>query len=808
MKVSVWRVSALALFAGVLQGQALAQQPAQAPPPQVAAGDSEQESIVVTGTRQAGVKARDSSTPIQVVNTEALENTGVANLSQELSLVVPSFSSPTYGQDTGALTTAAVLRGLSPNHVLVLVNGKRRNASANIFADPGPQQGSNPVDLDLIPADAIDHIEVLTDGAAAVYGSDAIAGVINIILKNADHGGSVTGSTGAYYGSPFNEVHQGGDGFQIDTQGNTGVALGTSGFVNLTAEYRHHDNSNITGPDPRGAAGGVPPDPFQSRIDGDPESALENLEYNAGYNLGAVEVYSFGTYSHKHAKAFENYRTETKAAGLTSDTTGLVLPNPYPLGFEPAETITEDDYSLTLGARGMAGEWHWDLSSTYNADNEDIGNVDSINLALYQATGDFHPTTFRTGNLDDSQSVNTLDVNRDFNIGLAAPLNVAFGTEYLYETFQLVAGDPASRFLDGSQANPGFSLSDAHNVNRDSEAAYVDFATDPLPHWKVDVAGRFEHFSDFGDTKDGRVTSRYDITPDYALRGTISNGFRAPSLAQEFFSATNVGPGFATAQLPVNSPGAAFLGAQPLKPEISTNYSFGFVAQPLPRLHVSFDLYQIDIKNRIIDSGLFTANNVAQAIALNGNVVEPGDAVSAQFFANALATHTRGAELSATYPFDLGDNGDLELTISGNYNNTVALTTAQATAQFLINESVLSYLTTATPHEKIITDAYWQKGPYDINLRGTFYGASSTFDQNQATFGFVHNQIDPAFIVDLEAGYTLDAWHFSVGANNILNTFPNKVDPATTSPTTEIFNFNSPYGYQGGFYYARVAYTF
>jgi iron complex outermembrane receptor protein len=260
--------------------------------------------------------------------------------------------------------------------------------------------------------------------------------------------------------------------------------------------------------------------------------------------------------------------------------------------------------------------------------------------------------------------------------------------------------------------------------------------------------------------------------------------------------------------LPVNSAGAAFLGAQPLKPEISNNYSVGFVAQPIPHLHVTLDAYQIDIRNRIIDSGLITTPNVATAIALNGNVVEPGDAVSAQYFVNGLTTHTRGADLTASYPQDLGDAGEIEWSISGEYNNTIALVSAANAARFGINSSVTSYLTTAAPREKFIFGAYWDKDAWDVNLRGTYYGRSGTIDQNEATFGFVSNQIDPAFIVDLETGYTIGSWHVAVGAKNLFNTFPNKVDPATTSPTSEIYNFNSPYGYQGGYYYTRVSFTF
>jgi iron complex outermembrane receptor protein len=803
MRLSIWGASAIALATAYSQG-ALAQEA----PQQTA---DEGETIIVTGTRQSGVTAEKSSTPIEVVGAENMASTGVPDLSQELTRLVPSFSTQQYGGDTAALTSQAQLRGLSPNDVLVLVNGKRRDASANITADPGPTQGSNAVDLNLIPAAAIDHIEVLTDGAAAQYGSDAIAGVINIILKSADHGGSVSGTAGQYYGGAVQdrEVHKTGDGFQDDGSANVGMALGETGFLNVTAEYKHHDNSNVTGADNRGAAGGVPADPYQSRIDGDPESTTYNLEYNAGVDVNGVDFYSFGTYSYRHAKAFENYRTETKIPnGLPA---GSDLPNIYPLGFEPAETLTENDYSFTGGVKGDVFGWDFDLSSTYGVDHDDIGNVGGLNIQLYGATGDSLPHVFRTGNLNNSEWTDNLDLKHGYDIGLAAPLSVAVGGEFRYETYQLVAGDPASRFGAGSQANPGFSLTDQHQAWRYSEGVYVDFGTKIIPQWTVDAAGRYEHYNDFGDTQDGKFTTRYDIIPEFGLRGTISNGFRAPSLAQEYFSATNVGPGFASAQLPVNSPGAALLGAQPLKPEVSNNYSVGIVAEPLPHLRVSLDAYQIDIRNRIVDTGLFFGNSVLDAIQLNGNQVEPGDNVSAQFYANALNTHTRGVEFSAAYPQDYGDFGEVNYSITANYNNTIAVVSAARAAQYFADGSLpsaTSYLTTGAPHEKIILDGFWTNDPWDINLRGTFYGRSSTIDPNEATGAYLLDKIAQAFIVDLEFGYTLDNWHFAAGANNLLDHYPNRVNFNATSPHTEVYNSNSPYGYNGGYYYTRVTYSF
>jgi iron complex outermembrane receptor protein len=805
MKLTRWGASTLAIATVAFAQNSWAQQAAA---PQAApSGDAGIETLIVTGTREKGVSAEKSMTPIDIVGVDDLKATAIPNLNEQLQHLDPSFSTSAYGGDTAALTTVAKLRGLSPNQVLVLINGKRVHTSANIFADPGPDQGTNAVDLSLIPSDAIDHIEILKDGAAAQYGSDAIAGVINIILKSADHGGSVSATSGAYYGSPFNEVHDGGDGFHVAGSGNVGAPLGETGFLNLTTEYKHQANSNITGPDLRGAAGGVPSDPYQSRIYGDPSGTIADFTYNTGVNFDGLDLYSFATYAHKTAKAFENYRTETKGNGLTLPD-GTPLPNPYPLGFEPAETITEDSYNVTIGAKGTVLGWNWDLSSVYGADNDTIGNVGGVNLDLYAATGK-SPHDFRTGNLSNSEWTNNLDLVHPYDIGLAEPLNVAFGAEYRYETYQLTAGDPASRYGAGSQANPGFSLSDQHSVYRDSVGAYVDLETKITSAWSVGAAGRYESFSDFGDTQDGKFSTRYDFIPEFGIRGTVSDGFRAPSLAQEYFSATNVGPGYASAQLPVNSAGAALLGAQALKPEVSNNYSFGLISEPLPHLSVTLDAYQINIHNRIVDTGQFTGTTVLNAIQDNGNVVEKGDLVFAQYFANAVTTHTRGLELSAEYPEDLGDLGEVKWSVKANYNNTVALVPLSSAIRFNLDASAISYITTAAPHDKIIGDAFWTNDPWDVNLRGTYYGQSSTVDLNTETGSYYANKVDPAFIVDLEIGYTLNNWHFTVGADNLFNTFPNKVNPIGEAPVNaQIYNTFSPYGYQGGYYYTRVTYSF
>jgi outer membrane protein OmpA-like peptidoglycan-associated protein len=261
--------------------------------------------------------------------------------------------------------------------------------------------------------------------------------------------------------------------------------------------------------------------------------------------------------------------------------------------------------------------------------------------------------------------------------------------------------------------------------------------------------------------------------------------------------------------LPVNSAGAALLGAQALKPEVSNNYSFGLISEPLPHLSVTLDAYQINIHNRIVDTGQFTGTTVLNAIQDNGNVVEKGDLVFAQYFANAVTTHTRGLELSAEYPEDLGDLGEVKWSVKANYNNTVALVPLSSAIRFNLDASAISYITTAAPHDKIIGDAFWTNDPWDVNLRGTYYGQSSTVDLNTETGSYYANKVDPAFIVDLEIGYTLNNWHFTVGADNLFNTFPNKVNPIGEAPVNaQIYNTFSPYGYQGGYYYTRVTYSF
>ena len=363
MKTLLCGTSSIALLS--VAGAAYAQSAAPS------ASSSAVSEVIVTGTRQTGIRAADSAAPIEVVGAGALTRTGATDLAASLQQSVPSLNIDTTGGDIAALTIQAALRGLSPNDTLVLVDGKRRHSTADLTIDTGSvYTGGATVDLSFIPVDAIDHVEVLTDGAAAQYGTDAIAGVVNIILKSSNHGGLVDGTGGEYYE---------GDGASGDLQVNKGFKLGDKGFFNLTLEQRYHDFSEqgfgdyrYQNPDgslksglgsPNSAISSAANFPRENQLNGDPQFDLWNSFWNGGYNItDNIQIYTFGSYSNRIAQHYENYRQPSKIQGVT--TTGETV-YPFPLGFDPREKINETDYSVTAGIKGQTAGWHWDLASTY-----------------------------------------------------------------------------------------------------------------------------------------------------------------------------------------------------------------------------------------------------------------------------------------------------------------------------------------------------------------------------------------------------------------------------------------------------------
>ena len=533
-------------------------------------GAGEVSEVIVTGTRQVGVKAEDSAAPIQVVGARNLTLTGATELASSLATSVPSLNIQSNGGDAAAVNIQAALRGLSPNDTLVLVDGKRRHGTANLAVDGGsPYSGSATTDLSFIPIGAIDHVEVLTDGAAAQYGTDAIAGVINIITKKGTTG--TLDITGGQYYDDNGTKYQGTTG---SISINKGFSIGTKGYLNVTLENRYHDFSvlgcgdlRFQNPDCSLAAGLTFPNsnvtqaqgyPRENKLNGDPQYNIYNGFVSAGYQLAPeAELYMIGSYGYREAQHFENYRPPNRIVGTTS--TGVTV-YPLPLGFDPKEKFDEKDYSITGGLRGTFDGFHYDLSGTYGGNNEQVYVVDSGNRQLFpvlqaqSATPITPQTTFYNGEYKATELTLNADFSKDFAVNMASPLSVAFGGEYRRDTYGIGAGEPSSYFGAGAQSFIGYTPLDQGDFSRTNYAGYIDLALDPIKNLHLDLAGRYEHYSDFGDAEVGKLTARYDFDPRFAVRTTVSNGFRAPTLAEEHYSGTNVAPTFAAVQLPPTPP--------------------------------------------------------------------------------------------------------------------------------------------------------------------------------------------------------------------------------------------------------------
>lgn len=787
--------------------------------------------IIVTGTRASGITAAESAAPIKLVNSAMMEHIGQPQLSQALTQLVPSFTTEAFGEDTGALTLAASLRGLSPNETLVLVNGKRRHGTANLHVLAGAFQGGASPDLDFITPASIDHIEVLEDGAAAQYGSDAIAGVINIILKKRE-GGSFSATGGRYYA---------GDGATYSTSLNYGVKLGDSGFLNLTGYYRFHDYSlrgggdlRATGPDgavlpglsPKLAAAieAMPHFPLVNRVTGDARQNVGVLSYNGGYDFGSVHFYSFGTLGMRRASAYENVRLPNRivasptlgVAGDYDDPDAIIF---APEGFSPRETAHELDYSATAGLNGAIGSWRWDVSTTYGRDRNRIGVEDSANASLFIDTHQT-PTKFYAGTFIGSEWTSNIDIAKE----IGSNTTLAFGGEYRVDHYTIRAGDAASRYKEGSQGFPGFQPTDAGAYERHNFAIYGDLAMRPIEGLKLDGAVRFERYSDFGNTLTGKLTGRYDFSPVLGLRGTIASGFRAPTMAEEYYSSTNVGANYAFVQLPADSAAAKLLGVSNLKPEKSLNMSAGLVLRPARSLTITTDAYQIRIRDRILGSGSVFGSvgngvispEVLEAIGAHGNVLDPAVTLTGiNIFTNGATTRTRGIDVVVSYTSHLGAAGTINWTLSGNYNRTrvtkVVATPGPiaASGQALFDKTAISYLEDATPHFKLIGGLNWSLGNVQITARETLYG--QTFAYLTDGTEYVKNTIKTAALTDLELGYHLTTRAtISAGANNLFDHQPPSVrlnSSGTPSDARVIYPgplLYSPYGINGGYYYARL----
>jgi iron complex outermembrane receptor protein len=856
-----------------------------------AAAEADSDMIIVTGTRTTGMKAADSPAPIQILGADALQRTGSPDLLQSLAQQIPSIQAQAFGSDLQAHTLQMKLRGLSPNHTLILVNGKRRHGTANVSVAGGPYGGSAAPDISFILPESIERVEVLQDGAAAQYGTDAIAGVINFIQKRADHGGSINLTGGEYY-------DQGGKTYAIG--GNIGLAPFEGAYINISAQKKHKGFSFRGDINPQAQdyvadgyteVANLPGYPYTNRIIGDPHIDQTVVSYNAGYEFGDYEVYSFGSYGHKKAAAYENTRNPLViVSGADTIAAGGVAGVPYYAGgFQPQERIDETDYSFTGGFKGEVGETTFDLASTYGKDKIEVYVYHSGNAQLYADTG-FTPQTFHNGDFFATQWTNTLDLTHAFDVGLSEPINVAGGLEYRRETYGIKAGDPASYYGGGAQSFFGYSPNDAGKYTRKNFSQYLDISFKPTENWLVDGAVRHEHYSDFGDTTVFKLTTRYDFTPDFGVRGTVSTGFRAPTLAEGGYSGLNVGPGFIGGVLPPASAAAQALGFGGLGPEKSTNFSVGTVFKPASNFTITLDAYQITIRNRIVissgfsgfqgnrcpenyagsnagaclpyDADLYAIYNQAAVLgAVNGalggssTVTGIGDAtaipgyviladngvdrnteggISVQSFVNGVKMRTRGIDLTANYRTDLGEMGNLDLTFTGNYNaNKVKSINALPSALYsstenpgltsLIDTGSVVELEHSTPRFRGTLNAFWSYGKFTANLRESFYSGTYVFETARSgpnAGDLIKSPVKSAFVTDLEVGYQIAApIKITIGANNLFNKYPTErskeffrnaelANRERGYSTSKYITNISPYGINGGYYYARVNLTF
>ena len=806
--------------------------------------EPEPETVIVTGTRATGLDEFTSASPVQVLSTEELQSAGRPDLMNALANVVPSFTAQAFGGDMANQTLQAKMRGLSPNHTLVLVNGKRRHTTSSLAILGGPYQGGAGVDLNFVPIDSIDHVEVLTEGAAATYGTDAIAGVINIIQKKNPDGGSLSYSYGGHYA---------GDGDTSSYNGSIGLEAMDGSYFSFAAEYREHEHTNRGDIDPRvvdparidPAAGGTYPNtnmpdakgyPYLNQIFGDAAYEIKLVSLNAGIPIGDnAEIYAFGTWGDKHAASFENYRLPSRVSHTDTSTGAVTYFRPF--GFDPREETEETDYSASTGVKGDVGSWSYDVGTTYGKDNIDLFTRDSANASMFANTGQT-PVNFYDGNYTSTQWTTNVDITKDFDIGTAGPLTFAFGAEYREENWEASPGDEGSRYLEGGQSFPGISTSDSGAHDRNVVAGYVDFLLKPVESLSLDLAGRYEDYSDFGDTVVGKLSARYELTDAFALRGTVSTGFRAPTLAEEFYSATNVGPTTAFVQMPPNAPATGLLGlGAGLQPEESTNYSLGFVWRPENAMSLTFDLYEVEVRDRIaatstfygtIDGQLYS-QVIVDAIIANGNVLDPevtaeGD-TGINLFTNGVTTRTRGVDVM----FDLASDFDalkVNWSIAATYTNTdvtdVRDTPAEfGTTQALFDKVALSDLEDTSPDYMVNLGASMRWERLSVDVHELVYGPCSEWENDggdtNGTPMFYQTEIGVTPITNLEVSFqAMDALEITVGATNLFDEKPNKrnddlrqaqFDAGDNSAVAGYPSF-SPFGINGAYYYGKLSFRF
>ncbi|WP_308719117.1 TonB-dependent receptor domain-containing protein [Komagataeibacter xylinus] len=784
------------------------------------------ESISVTGSqtvnRAGSVSTRQhSTTSVQVISADELKNTGQTNVIAALEQLAPSVSSPSFsGIGANGFVRTMQLRNLSADQTLILVNGKRRHRSSNVNINSGPNYGTEPADLALIPMSAIDHVEVIEEGATALYGQDAIAGAVNIVLKHNTSGGSFSIQDSGYYA---------GDGVGVDGAADYAVKLGHSGgYLDFAGQVTHTQPANRSGPytgstflplangspDPRAAAMGTD----INRILGSGRTMLETFSMNGALPLGHnMELYTTDTYSHRDVTTPQAVRTQS------NDSTVRAL---YPLGFAPQMGMTENDFEVTGGVRGSFRKaWHWDAFVTFGRDDERDSTLNSDNPTYGLAS----QKNFYDGSYVNSEFDSGFKISRNFNTALLPkPINFEFGGDYRHESYQLIAGETQSwanggvAILDGPHAgNPttagasghiGTSPENASATSRDIYEGHANLDFYLTPKWEWSLGGRVASYSSMATVETGSVATRYNFTRRFAIRANFNTGYRPPTLGEMNYYLTITSPTYASAQLPSNSNGARALGSSGLSGEYSRSYSIGIDSTPVNNMHITANLYRIAINDRIANTTKFGGSAVENILAGQGiNGVQ-----YVQYFANPVNTVTNGGDVNLDYTFHPRHAGTVRVNVGVNFSDT-EIGSYNATPSVLqnlnlsyFNNVAKSVLLDSSPRNRETLGVLWNIGRLSVSVQEQRYG-QTVFIASPSLATKDWTLTRPGYITNLEVGYNVfDRWHIAAGANNLFNYYPNHTSQAAAASYSGafIYPYSSPYGFFGGYYYIKSSIRF
>jgi len=774
--------------------------------------------VVVTGTRVLGRTLKDSLQPVDVVSGDALRQTGAFDFGTALSRAIPSLNFPmSPASDLEAFQRPFQLRSMPPDEVLVLVDGKRWHPGALVMTLANIGVGSQGYDLNTIPLSAVDHIEVLRDGASAQYGSDAIAGVVNVILKKGAQGGSVTATVGQYAA---------GDGRTWRGAGNFGVTLGDKGWMRFSLEDGGQDETNRAEPDVRPGLSqygtlfhyGVVP--FKD------SNALINGQYDITPN---VQFYAYGHFGWREGTPYDFYRYGLNTPYPKSPWLAI---SPFPDGFLPHERGVSTDSALVAGLRGAIDGWNWDVSANTGGNRVSYATENTTNFAMLADFGT-SPTEFHDGILRAKQQTFDVDISKPLDVSwLSHPLNVAFGTQWLRQSYSVAAGDLGSYYIStthsdatgGAQGFAGWSPADAISVSRHSLAEYVQLESNLTDAFDMSLSARHSNYSDFGSNTSYALSGRYEFSKAFALRGTISTGFRAPTLGQEHYfetSSTSFGAGnnlglpegiYLRGIVPSTMPLARLLGGEPLKPEKAKNYTIGAVWTPNNAFTATLDLYQVTVDNRIALSSTIplTTPEVLTYLASHG-VTAPGYS-GFNYFTNAGTVRSQGIDIVTTYRSDFGNAGTLNTTISADYHknkvtsvepNPAILDSLGVNFQRLNRNAIKGLMADAAPRSKLILDERYDVGNWEVGATLTRYGSVTSYSSTSYLFDQVYS---PEWTLDLNASYFLDKWTFTLGGDNVLNNYPDRT--RADENTNGVFPYSqlSPFGFSGAYFYGKVTY--